>query len=69
MLSVYISGVIALTIEAASTFETQVIFYETTQRNIPKNGHLHTCRREKLKSHYIIVYTFVNKFYVQVGTC
>jgi hypothetical protein len=26
-------------------------FYQTTRRNIPENNHLHTRRREKLKSH------------------
>jgi hypothetical protein len=36
--------------EAASTSETSVTFYQTTQRNI----HLHTRRREKLKSDQIV---------------
>jgi hypothetical protein len=36
---------------AVSTSETPVNFYQTTQRNIPENSHLHTHRRENLKSH------------------
>jgi hypothetical protein len=30
--------------------ETSVSFYETTQRNNPEDGHLHTRRRENLKT-------------------
>jgi hypothetical protein len=37
--------------EAASTFETSVYFYQTTQCNIPEDNHLHIRRRESLKSH------------------
>jgi hypothetical protein len=33
------------------TSETSVSFYETTRRNIPLGCHLHTRRRENLKSH------------------
>jgi hypothetical protein len=36
--------------EAVSAFETSVSFYETTRRNIPEDSHLHTRRRENLKS-------------------
>jgi hypothetical protein len=35
---------------AASTAETQVNVYQTALWNIPKKSHLHTRRREKLKS-------------------
>jgi hypothetical protein len=42
-------AVIALMMEAASTFETSVNFYETTWRNIPDD-----CRREKLVSHHTL---------------
>jgi hypothetical protein len=42
---------IALMMEAASTSETLVNFYQATRRNIPEDSHLHTCRRENLKSH------------------
>jgi hypothetical protein len=37
---------IALMIEAVNTSETSVNFYETTQRNIPKDDHFHIRRRE-----------------------
>jgi hypothetical protein len=37
--------------EAGSTSETPVNFYQTTRRNIPEGSHLHTRRRENLKSH------------------
>jgi hypothetical protein len=33
--------VIALMMEAASTFETSVNFYQTTRRNNPEDSHLH----------------------------
>jgi hypothetical protein len=36
--------------EAASTSETLVNFHQTARRNIPQDGHLHTRRRENLKS-------------------
>jgi hypothetical protein len=42
---------IALMIEAVSTSKKSVNFYEATQRNIPEDSHLHTRRRENLKSH------------------
>jgi hypothetical protein len=38
-------------VEALSTSETSVNFYETTRRNIPEDGHIR--RRENLKSHYV----------------
>jgi hypothetical protein len=41
---------ITLVKEAAGISETSVIFYETTWRYCPKGSHLHTCRRENLKS-------------------
>jgi hypothetical protein len=44
---------IALMMEAASTSETSVNFYQTTRRNNPEGSHLHTRRRENLKSHLI----------------
>jgi hypothetical protein len=37
--------------EAASTSETSVNFYQTTLRNSPEDSHLHTRSRENLKSH------------------
>jgi hypothetical protein len=38
--------------EAASTSETSANFYQTAQRNNPEDSHLHTRRRENLKSHF-----------------
>jgi hypothetical protein len=38
--------------EAASTFETSVNFFQTTRRNNPEDNYLHTRRRENLKSHF-----------------
>jgi hypothetical protein len=41
----------ALAMEAVSTSEMSVNFYQITRRNIPENSHLHTRCRENLKSH------------------
>jgi hypothetical protein len=38
---------------AASTSETSVNFYQTTRRNNPEYSHLHSRRRENLRSHQI----------------
>jgi hypothetical protein len=43
-------AIIALMTEAVSISETSVNFYQTTRRNIPEDIHLHTRRRENLKS-------------------
>jgi hypothetical protein len=43
--------------EAASTSETSVNFYQTTRRNIPEDSHLHAPRRENLKFHHLNVRT------------
>jgi hypothetical protein len=45
------SGLLALMMEAASTSETSVNFYQATRRINPENSHLHTRRSENLKSH------------------
>jgi hypothetical protein len=45
---------ITLTMEAASTSETSVNFYQTTLRNIPEDSDLHTRSRENLKSLLVI---------------
>jgi hypothetical protein len=45
--------IIAQMMDAASTSETSVNFYQTTRRNIPEDSHLHTRCRENLKSHLI----------------
>jgi hypothetical protein len=42
--------IIALIMEAASTSEPSVNFYQSTPRNIPEDSHLHIRRRENLKS-------------------
>jgi hypothetical protein len=51
MFAVSIVRVMALMMEAASTSETLVKFYQTTQRNIPEDNHLYTRCHENLKSH------------------
>jgi hypothetical protein len=42
-------------VEAASTSETSVNFYQTTLRNNPEGSHHHTRRRENLKSQVVQV--------------
>jgi hypothetical protein len=44
------ASIIGLMMEAAITSETWVNFYQTARRNIPEDSHLHTRRRENLKS-------------------
>jgi hypothetical protein len=39
--------------EAARTSEASVNFYQNARRNNLEDSHLHTRRRENLKSHYI----------------
>jgi hypothetical protein len=46
---------IALMMEAASSSETSAHFYQTRRRNNPEDSHLHTRRRENLKSHLMTV--------------
>jgi hypothetical protein len=50
VLAASIIRVTALMMEAANTSETSVNFYQTIRRNIPQDSHLHTRRRENLKS-------------------
>jgi hypothetical protein len=47
------SDIQCLMMEAASTSETSVNFYQTTRRNNSGDSHLHTCRRENLKPHLV----------------
>jgi hypothetical protein len=42
--------------EAESTSETSVNFYQTIRRNIPEDSHRHTRRSENLKSHFGIYF-------------
>jgi hypothetical protein len=41
--------VASLMMEAVSTSETSVNFYQTAWRNIPEDSHLHNRRRDNLK--------------------
>jgi hypothetical protein len=43
--------IIALMMVAASASETSLNFYQITRRKNPEDSHLHTRRRENLKSH------------------
>jgi hypothetical protein len=43
--------------------ETSGNFYQTKRRNIPKDSHLHTCRRENVKSrNFMCFYTQLSKY-------
>jgi hypothetical protein len=44
----------ALLMGVASTSETSVHIYQTTQHNNPEDSHLHTRRRDNLKSHLLL---------------
>jgi hypothetical protein len=52
--------------EAVSRFETSVNFYQTTRRNIPEDSHLHTRRRENLKSHHVVVLFNIQEFWTRI---
>jgi hypothetical protein len=41
--------------EAASTSDMTVNFYQTKPRNNPEDSHLHTHRSENLKTHLTII--------------
>jgi hypothetical protein len=45
--------------EAVRTFETSVHFNVTTRRYIPEDSKLHTRRRENLKCHVCISFSYV----------
>jgi hypothetical protein len=45
------SSIIALMMEATGSSETSAYFYQTTRRYNPEDSHLHTRRRENLKSY------------------
>jgi hypothetical protein len=46
--------IIALMMEAARTSETLVNCYQTTRRYNPEDSHLHTHRRDNLKSYLVV---------------
>jgi hypothetical protein len=46
---------IALMMEAVSTSETLVNFYQTTRRYIPEDSHFYSRRREQLKSYMVFI--------------
>jgi hypothetical protein len=48
------ASIIRAMMEAVSTSDVSVNFYETTRLNFPEDSHLHTRRRENLKSHLVI---------------
>jgi hypothetical protein len=51
-------ALIALMMEAASTCETTINFHQTAWRSNPEDSHVHTRRRENLKSHQEIPFCF-----------
>jgi hypothetical protein len=55
-----ISKITTLMMEAARTSEKSVNFYQTARRNNPEDSHLHTRRRENLKSHFSLLVLFLN---------
>jgi hypothetical protein len=50
--------------EAGSTSETSVNFYQTKRRNIPEDSHLHNRSRENLKSHVNALFSFSPPNYI-----
>jgi hypothetical protein len=54
---------IALIMEAASTSETSVNFCHTTRRNNSEDSHLHTRRRENLKSNFTVFRVFAHSYF------
>jgi hypothetical protein len=47
------ASIVVLMMEAASSSETSANVYQTTRRKNPEDSHLHTRRRENLKSYWI----------------
>jgi hypothetical protein len=56
---------ITLMMEAVITSETLVNFYQTTRRNNPEGSHLHSRRRDNLKSYISYLFVF---FALSVGS-
>jgi len=44
--------------EAVSTSETSVNFYDIARHSMPEDSHIHTHRRQNLKSHFEINYLY-----------
>jgi hypothetical protein len=63
-----VSWVVALMMEAASTCETSINFYQTTQRNNPEDSHLNSRRRENLRSHQFSICFVVYHLLLKVST-
>jgi hypothetical protein len=61
--------VIALMMEAAQASETLVNFYQSTRRYNPEDSHLHTHRRENLRSYFIFLVVFSLKVCDQNFVC
>jgi hypothetical protein len=54
-------SLIALMMEAGSTSQTSVNFYQATRRNNPENSHLHTRRPENLRSHLVKTFPVIRR--------
>jgi hypothetical protein len=50
------------TASITSVMTEAVVYYETSRRYIPQSYHLHTGRRENLKSHYHLLGLFNDAF-------
>jgi hypothetical protein len=53
--------IITLTMEAASTSEMNVNFFQTTWRNNTEDSHLHTRRRKNLKSYLLLLFVILTQ--------
>jgi hypothetical protein len=61
------SVIIALMMEGASTSETSVNLYQSKRRSNPEFSHLHTRRRENLKSD-VMSNTYPGRIYLTMPT-
>jgi hypothetical protein len=50
--------------ESVNSSETSVNTYQTTRSKIPEDSHLHTHRRENLKSYLVVYYIIQNQIYL-----
>jgi hypothetical protein len=53
--------------EAASTSESSADFYQTTRRYNPEDNHLHTRRRESLKSYVVPQFFTISREIINTG--